>query len=68
MEEKFNWDDIACYRKRPARYKAVQYEENMLGFPPEAKHGDWLVLDLETEHVHLVNDAVFALVFEGECI
>ena len=68
MQQRLNWETISSfYQRRPARFKAVQYEEGMIGLPDEIEHadyGDWFVLDIETGKTHVLPDGVFNLVFE----
>jgi hypothetical protein len=76
-----NWNDIPSYRKKPNRFKAIQYLENDQ-LPTDAVHvddkgrswcagkkiryGDWIVLDLMTSRISVVPDDIFNLVFEGD--
>ena len=74
------WNDVPVYRKRPARWKAVQYLRGK-PLPPDARvdlkgdmylagqrilEGDWAVLDLLTCQVVIVDDRVFPFVFERD--
>jgi len=64
-----DWNEItSLYRRRPARFKAIQYESNMIGLPDgilEAEYGDWFVYDIESEKTYVLKDDVFGLVFES---
>lgn len=75
------WNEITdYYRKRPARFKAIQYTRELLPLPPDTtefetgevyhkttllKESDWIVLDIEAEKTYILTDDVFTLVFEG---
>jgi hypothetical protein len=39
MKRTCSWDEITnCYRKKPARYKAIQYEVGMFPLPPDTSY------------------------------
>jgi len=69
------WDDVTdFYRKRPARFKAIQYETGK-DLPPFYQYwdqrkefvledGDWVVLEIETNKTIILKDDVFNLIFE----
>jgi len=62
-----DWSDIPVYRKRPARYKAVQYlEGDELPKDVCAVLGDWIVLDVLKDNIFVLKDDVFDLVFEQD--
>ena len=72
------WDDVTdFYRKRPTRFKAIQYEKGK-DLPPYRQQwnhsfrmvedllegGDWVVLEIETNKTFILKDEIFNLVFE----
>lgn len=70
------WDDVTdFYRKKPARFKAVQYVDGEelppvrnIGDVTDAtlQDGDWVVLDIEADRTFILKDDIFSLVFEKD--
>ena len=70
-----DWNDVTdFYRKKPARFKAIQYEKGK-ELPPYHRYwdprkefiledGDWVVLEIETDKTFILKDEIFNFVFE----